>query len=247
PRAEAMTVGQAGTILRNIRPLVEAELTRGLTDAELLQRFAARREETAFVALVERHGRLVWGVCQHLLHHEQDAEDAFQATFLVLARRAHFVRKTEALASFLHSVAYRIAVKAKRSARKRQARERQAAEPFRTDPSADLAWRELQTALDDEVRQLPQEYRAPFVLCCLEGRSRGEVARELGCKEGTVSSRVARARRLLQQRLTRRGVTLSAAMYAGVLWKQSARAAVPAALAWRTIRAGTRGSGGASA
>jgi RNA polymerase sigma factor (sigma-70 family) len=241
-----MTVGQAGKILRYLRTPDDDETTGRLTDAALLQRFSACREEAAFVALVQRHGRLVWGVCQHLLHHEQDAEDAFQATFLVLARRAGSVRKTEALGSFLHRVAYRVAMKAKQSARKRQARERRAAGPSKVEPSSDLAWRELQAALDDEVAKLPQKYRGPFVLCCLEGRPRREVARELGCKEGTVSSRIARARQLLQQRLTRRGVSLSAALCAGILWNRSAGAEFPLTRSWRTVRAVTGPAGSAS-
>jgi len=243
-----MAAGQADTILRHIRNLVDAEFTSGQTDAQLLRRFAAHREEAAFAALMRRHGGLVWGVCQHLLRQEQDAEDAFQATFLVLARRARSIRKTEALGSFLHSVAYRVAMKAKQTARKRQARESEcgAPEPAKGEPSSDLAWRELQAALDAAVQQVPRKYRDPFVLCCLEGKSREQAARELNCKEGTVSSRIARAREQLLKRLARRGVTLSAAMCAGALWTQSARAAVPWALAGRTVRAVTGAAGGAS-
>ncbi|HEY7155866.1 MAG TPA: sigma-70 family RNA polymerase sigma factor [Gemmataceae bacterium] len=242
-----MTTRQAGTILRHIRNLVDAETARKLTDAQLLQRFAVGREETAFAALMQRHGGLVWGVCQHLLHQEQDAEDAFQATFLVLARRAGSIRKSEAVSSFLYGVAYRIAMKAKQNIRRRQAHERRASEQARVQPPADLAWRELQAVLDEEVRHLPERYRGPFILCCLEGRSQKEAARELDCKEGTVSSRIARARRLLQQRLTRRGVALSAALCASVLWKQTAAAMVPATLAGRTVQAATEVAGGVSA
>jgi RNA polymerase sigma factor (sigma-70 family) len=225
-----MVSGQADTILRHLRTVLEGEATRGLTDAELLQRFAVRREESAFAALVQRHGRLVWGVCRHVLTGEQDAEDAFQATFLVLARRAGAVRKREAVGSFLYGVAYRVAMKAKQGARKRQARERQSAARPREQAPPDLAWRELQAVLDEELQRLPEKYRAPFVLCCLEGRTREGVAAELGCREGTVSSRIARARRLLQQRLARRGVALAAVLCARVLWERTARAAVPARL-----------------
>jgi RNA polymerase sigma factor (sigma-70 family) len=242
-----MITGQTGTLLRQIATLVDAETTRDLTDAQLLQRFVERREQSAFAALVQRHGRLVWGVCRHLLGQEQDAEDAFQATFLVLARRAGAVHKTEALASFLHGVAYRVAMKAKQSARKRQARELLTGHRPQAQPPADLAWRELQAALDEEVARLPERYRAPFVLCCLEGRTREEAVRELGCKEGTVSSRVARARRLLQERLAARGVTLSAALCAGVLWKQSAAAAVSAGLVGSTLQAMAGAQGEVSA
>ncbi len=225
-----MTGDSAGTLLRHLRGLVEPEATRALTDAQLLQRFACRREESAFAALVRRHGALVWGVCRHLLHHHQDAEDAFQATFLVLARRAAAVRRSEAVGSFLHGVAYRIARKARQRDRTRQAHESRAAGRAEDRPPEDLAWRELQAVLDEEVRRLPAAYREAFVLCCLEGMSRGEAARELGCREGTVSSRVARARYLLQDWLARRGVTLPAALCAGVFWRQSAAAAVPPAM-----------------
>jgi RNA polymerase sigma factor (sigma-70 family) len=225
-----MATGQADTILRHLRSVLEGEATRGLTDAQLLQRFAAGREETAFTALVQRHGRLVWGVCRHLLPREHDAEDAFQATFLVLARRAGSIRKREAVGSFLYGVAYRVAMKARQGERKRQARERQAPARPQDQAPSDLAWRELQAVLDEELQRLPETYRAPFVLCCLEGRTRDAVAAELGCREGTVSSRIARARRLLQQRLARRGVALAAVLCARVLWERTARAAVPARL-----------------
>jgi RNA polymerase sigma factor (sigma-70 family) len=225
-----MASGQADTILRHLRSVLEGETTRGLTDAQLLRRFAAGREESALAALMQRHGRLVWGVCRHLLPREQDAEDAFQATFLVLARRAGSIRKHEAVGSFLYGVAYRVAMKARQGARQRQARERQAPARSQEQAPSDLAWRELQAVLDEELQHLPEKYRTPFVLCCLEGRTRDAVAGELGCREGTVSSRIARARRLLQQRLARRGVALAAVLCARVLWERTARAAVPARL-----------------
>src|SRR5207249_10644277 len=112
PARRSEPMATQASLLRHIRNLVDAETIKSLTDAQLLQRFAARREETAFAALMQRHGRLVWSVCQHLLHREQDAEDAFQATFLVLARRAGSIRKTEAVGSWLYGVAYRVARKA---------------------------------------------------------------------------------------------------------------------------------------
>src|SRR5262245_42456760 len=119
-----MPDAQAGAILGYLRHLTGTPSTRTLTDAQLLRRFAVQCEEPAFAALMQRHGRLVWGVCRHVLRSEQDAEDAFQATFLVLARRASSIRKAESVGSWLHGVAYRIAVRVKRAASRRQARER---------------------------------------------------------------------------------------------------------------------------
>jgi RNA polymerase sigma factor (sigma-70 family) len=242
-----MASEHAGAMLRHLQRLVETETQRGWSDGQLLQRFAIHREEEAFAALVRRHGRLVWGVCRHILRHEHDAEDAFQATFLVLARRAAAIRKFESIGSWLHGVAYRIAVRAKQTAAKRQRREQLAAVPEGTGATPDLAWRELQALLDEEVARLPEKYRAPFVLCCLEGRSRTEATAELGLPKGTVSSRIAHARRLLQERLARRGVTLSAALTAGTLWGSTAGAAVPVALARTTLAVATgQASGGIS-
>src|SRR5262245_5913133 len=179
-------------------------------DAALLQRFVGEREEAAYSALLRRHASLVWGVCWRLTGHVQEAEDAFQATFLVLARNASTVRNGESLASWLYGVAYRVATRARQRAARRHAIELQAASERTASADSSESWRELQAALDDEVARLPNIYRAPFVLCCLEQRSKREAAQLLGLPEGTLSSRLARSRKILRQRLARRGIALSA-------------------------------------
>jgi RNA polymerase sigma factor (sigma-70 family) len=232
-----------GAILRYLERAARTRLTGTLTDTQLLRRFALEHEETAFAALMQRHGRLVWGVCRHILPREHDAEDAFQATFLVLARRASSIRNSESVGSWLHGVAYRVAVRVRQAAARREERERQAAMP-EGQAQPELALGELQAVLDEEVQRLPQKYRAPFVLCCLEGRSRKEAASELGWKAGTVSSRIAQARLRLQQRLARRGVALSAALCAVAIGEGTTSAAVPPALAGATARAAAQFAAG---
>src|SRR5262249_34808824 len=183
-----------------------------LTDAQPLERFLASRDEAAFSTLVRRHGPMVLGVCRAVLRQQQDAEDAFQVTFLVLARHSANVRKREALAGWLHGVAYRTAIQARRAAGRRRRHETRAEAMTQKHPSAEQSSQEIREARDEEVGRLPPAYRGPFVLCCLEGRSRAEAAGELGLKEGTVSSRLARARKQVQQGLARRGLAPAAAL-----------------------------------
>jgi RNA polymerase sigma factor (sigma-70 family) len=231
-----MDTAQLGTVLRHIRRLALPPATRELTDAQLIERFAAHREEEAFTALLQRHGQLVWGVCRHVLRHDHDAEDAFQATFLVLARTAGSIRKREALASWLHGTAYRVALRARRDAAIRRTHERRGKSMPKDKPFPETVLREALALLDEEVGRLTPRQRAVFVLCSLEGKSLAEAAEQLGWKQGTVSGTLARARRQLEQRLTRRGVTLSAVLTTAALGRQAASAALPASLAQATTQ-----------
>jgi RNA polymerase sigma factor (sigma-70 family) len=232
-----MQTAQLGTVLRHIRKLAVAPGTSELSDPQLLERFAAHQAKDAFAALMQRHGQLVWSVCRHVLRHDHDAEDAFQATFLVLARDAAAIRKQEALASWLHGTAYRIARQARRDAAIRRTHESRGKSMPQEKPFPETVLREALAILDEEVQHLSARQRAVFVLCALEGKSLAEAAQQLGWKQGTVSGTLARARRQLGQRLTRRGVTLSAALGALALGRQTAAASPPAALAHSTTQA----------
>jgi len=228
---------QLGAVVRHIRRLRLLEAGGAGTDGELIAAFSTRNDQTAFAGLVQRYGPLVLGVCRRVLHNEHDAEDAFQATFLVLARRAGTIRKRESLGSWLHGVAYRVAMRSRQQAARRREREAQAKTVAPGDPSWKAAWQEVQVVLDEEIQALPEKYRAAFVLCCVEGYPQAEVARRLGVKEGTVWSRLAQARKLLQDRLARRGLALSAVLAATALVDQAS--AVPAPLAAATVKAAT--------
>src|SRR5262249_48245706 len=166
-----------------------------------------------------------------------DAEDAFQATFLVLAQRAASVRKQESLAGWLHGVAHRMANHAKRAAARRHRHESRAGQATPPDPALGAAWREVQALLDEEIAGLPDSLRGPFVLCCLESHSRAEAAQILGLREATLGMRLSRARKLLQERLARRGVSLAAVLAAAALGANAALAAVPRSLAGPTLKA----------
>jgi RNA polymerase sigma factor (sigma-70 family) len=230
-----MAIASSQPLAHYVRRLAATHASAGLSDAHLLRRFAEHRDESAFAALVARHGPMVLGVCRRLLGHEHDAEDAFQLTFVALSRKAGCLRRPEALGPWLHGVACRTARKLRGRAARRRACERQAAPPT-SAPADDLLWRDLRPVLDEAVAALPGKYREPVVLCYLGGATVGEAARRLGCPRGTIATRLAWARARLRARLARRGVTLSAAALAAALASAAARAcpAVPAAL----VRAG---------
>src|SRR5262249_31655390 len=166
--------------------------------AQLLERFALQREDAAFTALVRRHGPLVLGVCRRILHNWHDAEDAFQATFLVLARKAGSITKQESVASWLYQVAYRTAVRARARTARRQEREQRAGTPEADGTLAEVTGRELVAVLDEELYQLPQRYRAPLVLCYLQGRTRDQAARQLGWSLRALKHLLERARQRLR-------------------------------------------------
>jgi RNA polymerase sigma factor (sigma-70 family) len=216
----------------------------GLTDGQLLERYVSRREEAALAALVRRHAPLVWGVLRRVLRDYQDAEDAFQTTFLVLVRKAADILPRELVANWLYGVTYRTARKARATAAKRRARERQVTiMPERGAEPRDL-WAELRPLLDQELSRLADKYRVAVVLCDLEGKTRAEAARQLGLPEGTVGSRLARGRALLARRLVRHGFAVSAGALAALLARQTSSAAVPAAVVSSTIQAATLAGAG---
>jgi RNA polymerase sigma factor (sigma-70 family) len=232
-----MPTGLTNRLLEELRRVAVHAAGECRTDGQLLECFITQREEAAFAALVRRHGPMVLGVCRRLLRHTQDAEDAFQATFLVLVRKAASVRPREAVGNWLYGVAYRTALRARGRLALRRAKERQVRDvPRSPNPSEEL-WRELQPLLDRELSRLSDKYRLPVVLCDLGGRSRKEVARQLAIPEGTLSSRLAMARRLLAKRLARYGLALPGGVLAAALAENGASAGVPAALLLTTTRA----------
>jgi RNA polymerase sigma factor (sigma-70 family) len=204
-----------------------------VTDGQLLGRFLDRRDDGAFEALLRRHGPMVFGVCRRLLGNFHDAEEAFQATFLVLAHKAASVVSRERVGPWLHAVAYRTALKARTAAAVRRLKERKAARSEAVEGDVAEAWQPL---LDQELSRLPEKYRAPIVLCDLEGKTYKQAAQQLGVPPGTVAGRLARGRALLARRLTRRGVVLPAGALGLLLAQGSAAAGMPAELVSSTIR-----------
>jgi RNA polymerase sigma factor (sigma-70 family) len=244
-----MSTAPLGIVLRHVRTMAEAESARkdaAQADGQLLKRFVMQRDEGAFALLLRRHGPMVLGVCRRVLPRLHDAEDVFQATFLLLARKAGSIRKRGSVGSWLHGVAFRLALAGKAQAACRQAHERRAATMPKVEDCGDDRWEDLQAILDEGLLQLPERYRTALVLAYLEGKTHEEAAGQLGCPLATFRNWVARGRRLLRQRLVRRGLALSAGALGMVLIRNAAPAAVPAALLHPTLRsalqfaAGTR-------
>jgi RNA polymerase sigma factor (sigma-70 family) len=218
----------------------------GLTDAELLDCFIARRDEAAFEALVRRHGPMVLSVCRRVLQNDADAEDAFQATFLVLVKKAASIRPPSMVGNWLYGVAHTTALKARAMRTKRLVKEREATARTRPEPAADTR-QQLHALLDQELKALPDKYRTAIVLCDLEGHSIRMAARQLGCPPGTVGTRLARGRRLLSQRLARHGLVLSGSVIATVIAQHAAGAGVSPLLLSSTVRAATQFAAGQAA
>jgi RNA polymerase sigma factor (sigma-70 family) len=220
-------------VMRKVRGRLARDECAAATDAALLDRFRSGRDEEAFAELVRRHGGMVFGVCRRLLRNAHDAEDAFQATFLVLVRSGSAVRQLGSVASWLYGVARRTALEARRSAARRRVKE---AGAMRGSAVSADSCDDLREVLDEEIARLPEKFRAPLVLCDLEGKTRREAAKHLGCPEGTVASRLALARKTLGSRLARRGVTVPAGMLTVLVGEEAAAAAVPPGLIGSTVR-----------
>jgi RNA polymerase sigma factor (sigma-70 family) len=223
-------------VLQHLRNVLLQANSADLTDGQLLERFVASREPAALEALVRRHAPMVWGVCRRVLGNHHDAEDAFQAAFLVLVRKGASVYPRARIGNWLYGVAHQTALKARANSAQRKAREKSVTEmpePAAKDPDC---WNDLQPELDQEVSRLPEKYRAVIVLCELEGRTLREASAQLGCPEGTVASRLSRARTLLAKRLVRRGSGAPATAVAAALSQNAASASVPSALLSFTIK-----------
>lgn len=226
---------------RRLPPLTALHPTdppTGVPDADLLTRWVTHRDESAFELLVRRHTPTVFAACRRLLCDPNDADDAFQATFLVFARKAASITRREVLAAWLHRVACRVALRVRADHAKRtERREPNSVEQLSAPPAADPAWTELIRVLDEEVERLPARHRAVFILCCLEGKTGEEAGQLLGCPPGTVSSRLTRARQRLRDRLTRRGFA-PAGLLVAALTGNALAVIVPSGLIESVIRAG---------
>jgi RNA polymerase sigma factor (sigma-70 family) len=234
-----MATAEMDTVIWHLRRAVLRQDGAGWTDGQLLASFIDHKDEAAFEALVHRHGPMVFGVCRRVVGNQHDAEDAFQATFLVLARKSSSVRPRERLANWLHGVALRTAMKAKTMTAKRRGREKQVTAMPEPEAPQQGQWRDLQPLLDQELSGLPENYRLPILLCDLEGKRIKEAAQQLGWPQGTLAGRLARGRKLLAKRLASRGVVLSAGSVATAVSQNVASAGVPISLMSSTVKAAT--------
>jgi RNA polymerase sigma factor (sigma-70 family) len=219
----------------------------GAPDEELLEQFVSQRDEAAFAALLRRHGPMVWGLCRRLLAHRQDAEDAFQATFLILARKAAAIRRRTLLANWLFGVARRAALNMRAMRARRAQHEQSRGDLPDVQVTAKAPWSDIQAVLDEELARMPAKYRLPLLLCGLEGMTHAEAGKHLGWPTGTVAGRLSRGRELLRARLLRRGVTAPAAVLTAVLARDAVSAAVPPQLVATSVRSAALVTAGQSA
>jgi RNA polymerase sigma factor (sigma-70 family) len=241
-----MPIAPISKVIRRIRGEILANDESGLSDAELLDCFIKDRDDAAFAALMRRHAAMVWGVCSRVLGGHQDTEDAFQATFLVLVRRAAAIVPREMVANWLYGVAHLTSLKARATGARRRTKERQVTRMPEPSVSPNL-WDDLQPLLDQELARLPAKFRSAVVLCDLEGKTRKEAARQLKLPEGTVASRLATARTMLAKRLSQRGLMLSGGALAVVLSQNVGSAGAPTAVVSATIEAASLFAAGSAA
>lgn len=234
-------------MLQDLRQRVSPPRANVLSDGQLLERFAGSGDDAAFELLVRRYGPLVWSVCRRVLGNAHDADDAFQAAFLVLVRKAGSLEPRGSVAGWLHGVAYRVAAKARVALARRRTHEMRNAGPPVVVQDSDPASREFCNLLDEELARLPEKYRLAVVVCCLQGKTHAEAAAELGWPLGTLKCRLLRGREQLRQRLARRGVVLSTGLLAAFLAEAVARGAVPAALVNATLRSSLLFAAGSAA
>ncbi len=232
-----MAANERSKVIQHLRRVALRKDGAGLTDAQLLQEYLSRREEAALAALVQRHGPMIWGVCRRVLQNYHDAEDAFQATFLVFVRKAASIASPELLANWLYGVAHQTALKARATAAKRKTREMQVKQMPEPAAEQNELWNDLQPLLDQELSRLSDKYRSAIVLCDLEGKTRKEAARQLGVPEGTLAARLARGRKMLALRLTRHGLAVSCGSLAAALAENTASASVPSGVVGATVKA----------
>jgi RNA polymerase sigma factor (sigma-70 family) len=232
------------TITHYLRKMVVAARVARAEDDQLLKRFVAQQDETALAALVQRYGALVYGLCRRILRDEHDAEDAFQASFLILVHKATTIKKNTSVGSWLCGVARRVALRAKGDLARRRARDRQARPRHSAEPPSEVMERDLHELLDEEVNRLPEKYRLPVLLCYLEGKTFEEAARQLHCPLGTVSTRLAWARERMRSRLSHLGLDPSATAFTTLLSQHPGSPAVPPGLLDATIKAALLMSGG---
>jgi RNA polymerase sigma factor (sigma-70 family) len=236
-----MAASQTNPVIEHLRRAVLLHDGAGLTDGQLLEDYLRHREEAALTALVRRHAPMVWGVCRRVLHDHHDAEDAFQATFLVLVRKASSIAAPELLASWLYGVARQTALKARATLARRRTRERQVMDMPEPAMTQQDLWHDLQPLLDHELSRLPEKYRVAIILCDIEGKARKEAARQLGVPDGTLAARLARGRVMLARRLARHGLAVSGGSLAAVLAQNAASASAPAPVVVSTIQATAAG------